>query len=188
MNKHEKYILSFRIIPVLPSISLYQENIGLNITRNDGISHDNSNSLHSNHNSRQDLNNTRNNEETVCNLNVPEHNQDIDQESLNHCLRIGGTTIDNSTNLPSNSCPGLIINNVRFNENLISIYGISLLMGMLVLILIPAWMAHSTKDPETLYVLFFVLLTAFPVGLPTIYFILNPKHFLIAVDILPCTS
>ena len=89
--------------------------------------------------------------------------------------------------LQCNSCPGLILNNVRFNENLISIYGISLLMGILILILIPAWMAHSTKDPETLYVLFFVLLTAFPVGLPTIYFILNPKHFLIAVDVLPCT-
>ena len=81
---------------------------------------------------------------------------------------------------------GITLNNRKFNKNLISIGGLIFLFAMLVLILIPSWLAHDTKNAEKLYVLFFVLLCTLPLGLPTIYFVLNPRHLLISLEDLLC--
>ena len=125
-------------------------------------------------------------------LNVPNYNQDIPDG--NGCSR----DLEHITeeNLPTrnlfihstkkDTLDGITLNNRKFNKNLISIGGLIFLFAMLVLILIPSWLAHDTKNAEKLYVLFFVLLCALPVGLPTIYFVLNPKHLLISLENLPC--
>ena len=130
----------------------------------------------------------------IVTLNVPNYNQDIPDR--NGSSRDLGQENISEESLPSRKLPinltkfdtfgGLTLNNRKFNKNLISIGGLIFLFVMLVIILIPSWLAHETKNAEKLYVLFFVLLCALPLGLPTIYFVLNPKHFLIALKDLPC--
>ena len=127
-------------------------------------------------------------------LNVPNYNQDMPDG--NGCSR--GLEQENITeeNLPTpnlsihstklDTLVGITLNNRKFNKNLISIGGLIFLFAMLVLILIPSWLAHDTKNAEKLYVLFFVLLCILPLGLPTIYFVLNPRHLLISLEDLPC--
>ena len=103
----------------------------------------------------------------------------ITEENLPTCnLSIHSTKL--------NTLDGITLNNRKFNKNLISIGGLIFLFAMLILILIPSWLAHDTKNAEKLYVLFFVLLCTLPLGLPTIYFVLNPRHLLISLEDLPC--
>ena len=105
--------------------------------------------------------------------------ENITEENLPTCnLSIHSTKL--------NTLDGITLNNRKFNKNLISIGGLIFLFAMLVLILIPSWLAHDTKNAEKLYVLFFVLLCTLPLGLPTIYFVLNPRHLLISLEDLPC--
>ena len=112
-----------------------------------------------------------------CSRNLEQEN--ITEENLPTCnLSIHSTKL--------NTLDGITLNNRKFNKNLISIGGLIFLFAMLVLILIPSWLAHDTKNAEKLYVLFFVLLCALPLGLPTIYFVLNPRHLLISLEDLPC--
>ena len=130
----------------------------------------------------------------IVTLNVPNYNQDIPDG--NGSSRDLGQENISEESLPSRKLSinltkfdtfgGLTLNNRKFNKNLISIGGLIFLFAMLVIILIPSWLAHETKNAEKLYVLFFVLLCALPLGLPTIYFVLNPKHLLIALKDLPC--
>ena len=126
-------------------------------------------------------------------LNVPTYNQDIpdgngsrnlEQENINEENLPTLNLSIHSTKL--NTLDGITLNNRKFNKNLISIGGLIFLFAMLVLILIPSWLAHDTKNAEKLYVLFFVLLCTLPLGLPTIYFVLNPRHLLISLEDLPC--
>ena len=127
-------------------------------------------------------------------LNVPNYNQDIPDG--NGCSRNLEQENITEENLPTcnlsihstklNTLDGITLNNRKFNKNLISIGGLIFLFAMLVLILIPSWLAHDTKNAEKLYVLFFVLLCTLPLGLPTIYFVLNPRHLLISLEDLPC--
>ena len=127
-------------------------------------------------------------------LNVPNYNQDIPDG--NGCSRNLGQENITEENLPTrnlsihstklDTLDGITLNNRKFNKNLISIGGLIFLFAMLVLILIPSWLAHDTKNAEKLYVLFFVLLCTLPLGLPTIYFVLNPRHLLISLEDLPC--
>ena len=127
-------------------------------------------------------------------LNVPNYNQDIPVDGNgSRNLEQGNITKENlpTHNLSIHSTKldtldGIILNNRKFNKNLISIGGLIFLFAMLVLILIPSWLTHDTKNAEKLYVLFFVLLCTLPLGLPTIYFVLNPRHLLIALEDLPC--
>ena len=112
-----------------------------------------------------------------CSRNLEQEN--ITEENLPTCnLSIHSTKL--------NTLDGITLNNRKFNKNLISIGGLIFLFAMLVLILIPSWLAHDTKNAEKLYVLFFVLLCTLPLGLPTIYFVLNPRHLLISLEDLPC--
>ena len=126
-------------------------------------------------------------------LNVPNYNQDIPDGNGSRNLEQENITEENlptcnlsihSTKL--NTLDGITLNNRKFNKNLISIGGLIFLFAMLVLILIPSWLAHDTKNAEKLYILFFVLLCTLPLGLPTIYFVLNPRHLLISLEDLPC--
>ena len=127
-------------------------------------------------------------------LNVPNYNQDIPDG--NGCSRVLEQENITEENLPTrnlsihstklDTLDGITLNNRKFNKNLISIGGLIFLFAMLVLILIPSWLAHDTKNAEKLYVLFFVLLCTLPLGLPTIYFVLNPRHLLISLEDLPC--
>ena len=127
-------------------------------------------------------------------LNVPNNSQDISDG--NGCSRNLGQENITEENLQMrnlsihsttlNTLDGITLNNRKFNKNLISIGGLIFLFAMLVLILIPSWLAHDTKNAEKLYVLFFVLLCTLPLGLPTIYFVLNPRHLLISLEDLPC--
>ena len=127
-------------------------------------------------------------------LNVPNYNQDIPDG--NRCSRVLEQENITEENLPTrnlsihstklDTLDGITLNNRKFNKNLISIGGLIFLFAMLVLILIPSWLAHDTKNAEKLYVLFFVLLCILPLGLPTIYFVLNPRHLLISLEDLPC--
>ena len=127
-------------------------------------------------------------------LNVPNYNQDV--PDVNGCSRYLEQENITEENLPTcnlsihstklNTLDGITLNNRKFNKNLISIGGLIFLFAMLVLILIPSWLAHDTKNAEKLYVLFFVLLCTLPLGLPTIYFVLNPRHLLISLEDLPC--
>ena len=127
-------------------------------------------------------------------LNVPNYNQDIPDG--NGCSRVLEQENITEENLPTRNLSihstkldtlvGITLNNRKFNKNLISIGGLIFLFAMLVLILIPSWLAHDTKNAEKLYVLFFVLLCTLPLGLPTIYFVLNPRHLLISLEDLPC--
>ena len=139
----------------------------------------------------------RNNPSNTLNivpLNVPSYDQDIpDGNGCSRNLEQENITEENlppcnlsihSTKL--NTLDGITLNNRKFNKNLISIGGLIFLFAMLVLILIPSWLAHDTKNAEKLYVLFFVLLCTLPLGLPTIYFVLNPRHLLISLEDLPC--
>ena len=127
-------------------------------------------------------------------LNVPNYNQDIPDG--NGCSRVLEQENITEENLPTpnlsihstklDTLDGITLNNRKFNKNLISIGGLIFLFAMLVLILIPSWLAHDTKNAEKLYVLFFVLLCTLPLGLPTIYFVLKPRHLLISLEDLPC--
>ena len=127
-------------------------------------------------------------------LNVPNYNQDV--PDVNGCSRYLEQENITEENLPTcnlsihstklNTLDGITLNNRKFNKNLISIGGLIFLFAMLVLILIPSWLAHDTKNAEKLYILFFVLLCTLPLGLPTIYFVLNPRHLLISLEDLPC--
>ena len=133
---------------------------------------------------------TRNNPSNtfdIVPLNVPNYNQcsrHLEQENITEENLTTRNLFIHSTK--KDTLDGITLNNRKFNKNLISIGGLIFLFAMLVLILIPSWLAHDTKNAENLYVLFFVLLCALPLGLPTIYFVLNPKHLLISLENLPC--
>ena len=129
-------------------------------------------------------------------FNVPNYNQDIldgisrdlEQENIpEENLPTRNSSIHSTKLHTLSTLDGITLNNRKFNKNLISISGLIFLFAMLVLILIPSWLAHDTKNAEKLYVIFFVLLCALPLGLPTIYFVLNPRHLLSALENLPCT-
>ena len=108
--------------------------------------------------------------------------QNMFRESL---LKIHKIAIPTSVpQVPAALHQNCMINNQKFNKSMISIYGLMFLFGMVILILVPSWITYYMKngdDPEIFYKLIYMLLCSLPVALPIIYFILNPKHFKIAV-------
>ena len=80
------------------------------------------------------------------------------------------------------------INTNKYNKNLISLTGSIFLLVTLVSVgFICSWNLHNSNDVSTFVFLWYVLDCCFSVGLPTLYFILNPKHLIIAVQYLPCS-
>ena len=81
-------------------------------------------------------------------------------------------------------------NNQKFNKSMISIYGLIFLLAVIILIYILSGIAHhdikNDEHTEILYRLFYSIFCSLPVAMPIIYFISNPKHFVIAVENLPC--
>ena len=104
-------------------------------------------------------------------------NHQILNEFLFKFLKIGTATSSPQVSVALHQ--NCIFNNQKFNKSMISIYGLMFLFGMVILILVPSWIAYYMKDgedPEMIYKLIYMLLCSLPVALPIIYFILNPKH------------
>ena len=103
-----------------------------------------------------------------------------------HSVPINSRILEDTSEEPNfQNCT---INTQKFNKSIISIYGLVFLIGMVILILVPSWISHDPKNvekQENIYKLFYMLLCSLPVVLPTIYFILHPNHFVIAVENLP---
>ena len=79
-------------------------------------------------------------------------------------------------------------NTNKYNKNLISLTGSIFLLVTLVSVgFICSWNLHNANDVSTFVFLWYVLDCCFSVGLPTLYFISNPKHLIIAVQYLPCS-
>ena len=114
---------------------------------------------------------------------LDEPNHHILNEFLFKFLKIGTATSSPQVSVALHQ--NCIFNNQKFNKSMISIYGLMFLFGMVILILVPSWITYYMKDgedPEMIYKLIYMLLCSLPVALPIIYFILNPKHFIIAVN------
>ena len=80
--------------------------------------------------------------------------------------------------------PVVFFNNRKFNPNLISFAGLTFLFVMTTVVLI-IFILHINFDGDfesVMYLMYYCL----PVALPTIYFIVNPKHLITAMSNLPC--
>ena len=93
----------------------------------------------------------------------------------------------NPRNKEKDVAEGPKYNTCKFNKTLINYTGYLILFTMIVLLFSMLSMYfHNTNDIENFLLLFYVVYSCFPVALPTLYFVWRPKHFFIAMKILPC--
>ena len=97
------------------------------------------------------------------------------------------------TNFPSNPVPippstqVLCLNNNKYNRNLISFTGsIILTVTIITAVFFITWNIHVTGDMKRVIFSWYMANFWLSVGLPTLYFVLNPSHLIIAVQDLPC--
>ena len=114
-----------------------------------------------------------------------QHKSSIDENvtDLHETSRMAGNQVSivQSTNF-------LQFNNTRFNKNLINLTGLVLII--VIIIPIPyslMYLIHTGYDVEVLYMMVYVLYCCLAVGLPSIYFIMNQKHLMIALNLLNIT-
>ena len=88
--------------------------------------------------------------------------------------------IQPSTNL-------LCLNTKRYNIDMIGYTG-SMILSITISItsFFVAWNLHVTHDMNSFVISWYILNFCFSIGLPALYFILNPRHLKIAVQDLPC--
>ena len=81
----------------------------------------------------------------------------------------------------------LCLNTNRYNRNMIGYTG-SMILSITISILafFVAWNLHVTHDMNSFVISWYILNFCFSIGLPALYFILNPRHLKIAVQDLPC--
>ena len=81
----------------------------------------------------------------------------------------------------------LCLNTNRYNRNMIGYTG-SMILSITISILafFVAWNLHVTHDMNSFVISWYILNFCFSIGLPALYFILNPGHLKIAVQVLPC--
>jgi hypothetical protein len=99
-----------------------------------------------------------------------------------------------STNSPYNpvglppSTQVFCLNTIKYNRNLISLTGsIFLTLSLIAAISIAFWNVHVSGDVRNTIVQWYVAQFLLSVGLPALYFTLNPRHLIIAVQDLPCS-
>ena len=87
----------------------------------------------------------------------------------------------NELNLPCHiSLPMVQFNNRKYNKNLISFTGVLVLFGIIVALFIPTIVSaqYGSISAEFIVMYFYILSCCLPVGLPTMYFMFEPKHFI----------
>ena len=86
----------------------------------------------------------------------------------------------NELNLPCHiSLPRIQFNNKKNNKNLISFTGVLVLFGIIVALFIPTIVSvqYGLISAEFIVMYFYILSCCLPIGLPTMYFMFQPKHF-----------
>ena len=87
----------------------------------------------------------------------------------------------NELNLPCHIPLSMIqLNNKKNNKNLISFTGVLVLFGITVAAVIPTSISaqYGLISAEFIVMYFYILSCCLPVGLPTMYFMFEPKHFI----------
>ena len=87
----------------------------------------------------------------------------------------------NELNLPCHiSLPRIQFNNKKNNKNLISFTGVLVLFGITVAAIIPTSVSaqYGIISAEFIVMYFYILSCCLPIGLPTMYFMFEPKHFI----------
>ena len=80
----------------------------------------------------------------------------------------------------------LCLNNIKFNPDLIGSAGLTILV-VIIFIVLYLYVCHIIfADDYESFVLLQHLYYCFPIALPTIYFVVNPKHLITAMRDLPC--
>ena len=80
-------------------------------------------------------------------------------------------------------------NNRKNNKNLISFTGVLVLFGIIVAAIIPtiASAQYGLISAEYILIYLYILSCCLPVGLPTMYFMFEPKHFMSVIKHFYCT-
>ena len=80
----------------------------------------------------------------------------------------------------------LCLNNIKFNPDLIGLGGLTILVVIIFIVLYFFVCQIVFADDYESFVLLQHLYYCFPIALPTIYFVVNPKHLITAMRDLPC--
>ena len=80
----------------------------------------------------------------------------------------------------------LCLNNIKFNPDLIGSAGLTVLVVIIFIVLCFFVDQIVFADDYESFVLLQHLYYCFPIALPTIYFVVNPKHLITAMRDLPC--
>ena len=95
----------------------------------------------------------------------------------------------NELNLPCHiSLPRIQFNNKKNNKNLISFTGVLVLFGIVVALILPAFVSgqYGLISAEFTVIYLYIMSCCLPVGLPTMYFMFEPKHFIFVLEHLSC--
>ena len=93
---------------------------------------------------------------------------------------IGENQVVQSTNF-------IRFNNRRLNKNLINLTGLFLIIVLIIPIPFSLmYLIYTGNDVEIFYMMAYVLYCCLAVGMPSIYFMSNQKHLMIALKNLPC--
>ena len=94
---------------------------------------------------------------------------------------------NNPVSIPS-SMQVLCLNNNKHNRNLVSFSGsICLSITIVAIVFIISWNVHENGDVENFILPWYIVNFCLSVGLPILYFTMNPRHLIIAVQDLPCS-
>ena len=97
-------------------------------------------------------------------------------------IEVSSTEIEtsNELNLPCHiPLPMVQFNNRKNNKNLISFTGVLVLFGITIAAIIPTSVSaqYGIISAEFIVMYFYILSCCLPIGLPTMYFMFQPKHF-----------
>ena len=97
-------------------------------------------------------------------------------------IEVSSTEIEtsNELNLPCHNPLQMVqFNNRKNNKNLISFTGVLVLFGITVAAIIPTSVSaqYGIISAEFIVMYLYILSCCLPIGLPTMYFMFQPKHF-----------
>ena len=112
------------------------------------------------------------------------HEQDIEMNDVESTGEVNIEQLPNEdtrSNQPQLQQP-LVFNTTKYNKNLVSFSGISILITILLLIIgVSLGARHGTLSQDQGWYIWYVCFCCLPVILPTIYFKRNPNHFIIVM-------
>ena len=91
-----------------------------------------------------------------------------------------------SEETPEVPVQNLCFNNIKFNPDLIGSAGLTLLAVIIFIVLYFFREMLLFEDDYESFIFKTHLYYCFPIALPTIYFVVNPKHLITAMRDLPC--